>query len=300
MARPPSTQRRGRGLLSRPGSAHGIVRGDAPVADLIRAVAARWKANGLSSTILAWIPSYEALEQTLSEARRQHIEAIVAQHVRTVFFSPRPLRPPARVRTAHDPHSMESTAPPRAQSPGREGRTRARDDRHAAVCEEESLVAPDSTPPVAAHLVVSRTSYAHHGIYVGDGKVVRYRGLSRSLRDGPVEEVSPAEFARGRRPRAPAGGARFDRVSLSPGPDHDWVRTAIAFFPTTATLLRMVCARQEPQPPDRGVARATPTRACLPRYSFSSQVAPRPRGPRLVDGRVNDSSRTPGSCADSN
>ena len=70
----------------------------------------------------------------------------------------------------------------------------------------------DGAPPVAAHIVVSRTWYAHHGIYVGDGKVVHYRGLSRSLWAGPVEEVSLAEFARGRPIRVRLqGGARFDR-----------------------------------------------------------------------------------------
>jgi lecithin:retinol acyltransferase len=111
-------------------------------------------------------------EQRLSEARRQHIEAIVARY---------------------------------------DG-SGARDARHAAACEQESLKFADDAPPVAAHLVVSRTWYAHHGIYVGDGKVVHYRGLCRSLRAGPVEEVSLAEFSRGRPIRVRLqGAARFDR-----------------------------------------------------------------------------------------
>ena len=42
-------------------------------------------------------------------------------------------------------------------------------------------------PPMGAHLVTPRRRYCHHGIYVGDGKVVHYAGLSRSLRRGPVE-----------------------------------------------------------------------------------------------------------------
>jgi hypothetical protein len=87
----------------------------------------------------------------------------------------------------------------------------ARDARHAATCEQESLLAAGGAPPVAAHIVVSRTWYAHHGIYVGDGKVVHYRGLTRSFHAGPVEEVSLAEFGRGRPIRVRAqGGARFD------------------------------------------------------------------------------------------
>ena len=81
-------------------------------------------------------------------------------------------------------------------------------------------MAADGAPPVAAHIVVSRTWYAHHGIYVGDGKVVHYRGLSRSLRAGPVEEVSLAEFARGRPIRVRLHGRRpiRSRCRHRPGP----------------------------------------------------------------------------------
>ena len=53
--------------------------------------------------------------------------------------------------------------------------------------------------PIGAHLVTPRFGYAHHGIYVGNGKVVHYAGLSRALLlRGPVEEVSLDEFADGR------------------------------------------------------------------------------------------------------
>ena len=53
-------------------------------------------------------------------------------------------------------------------------------------------------PCVAAHLVTERVGYTHHGVYVGDGKVVHYAGLSRAWLARPVEEVSLAEFAQGR------------------------------------------------------------------------------------------------------
>jgi len=53
-------------------------------------------------------------------------------------------------------------------------------------------------PPVGAHLTTPRRGYAHHGIYVGGGQVVQYSGLGRTLRAGPVEKVSLAEFSRGR------------------------------------------------------------------------------------------------------
>ena len=57
----------------------------------------------------------------------------------------------------------------------------------------------DHDLPLGAHLVTPRFGYAHHGIHVGNGKVVHYAGLSRALLlRGPVEEVSLAEFADGR------------------------------------------------------------------------------------------------------
>jgi hypothetical protein len=47
------------------------------------------------------------------------------------------------------------------------------------------------------HLVTPRRGYTHHGIYAGNGKVIHYAGLSRSLRGGPVEEVTLDAFAHG-------------------------------------------------------------------------------------------------------
>ncbi|MDB5861131.1 MAG: hypothetical protein JWQ76_4820 [Ramlibacter sp.] len=49
--------------------------------------------------------------------------------------------------------------------------------------------------PLGAHVVTPRRWYTHHGIYVGEGQVVHYRGLSTSLRRGPVAKVSLAEFS---------------------------------------------------------------------------------------------------------
>ena len=70
-------------------------------------------------------------------------------------------------------------------------------------------------PPLAAHVVTSRVGYTHHGIHVGNGKVVHYTGLSRGWRGGPVEEVPLAEFARGRPVRVRVHvGARFDRDAV--------------------------------------------------------------------------------------
>jgi len=53
--------------------------------------------------------------------------------------------------------------------------------------------------PLGAHLVTPRFGFAHHGIYVGDNKVVHYAGFSRALLlRGPVEEVTLEQFADGR------------------------------------------------------------------------------------------------------
>jgi hypothetical protein len=49
--------------------------------------------------------------------------------------------------------------------------------------------------PVGAHLVTHRTGYTHHGIYVGNGRVIHYSGFCTTLRRGPVEEISLARFA---------------------------------------------------------------------------------------------------------
>src|ERR1700733_10366617 len=70
-------------------------------------------------------------------------------------------------------------------------------------------------PPLGAHVVTPRRGYTHHGIYVGLGRVVHYRGLSRGLGRGPVEEVSLSEFAQGR--------PIWLRLEDSPWPNRDEV-----------------------------------------------------------------------------
>jgi hypothetical protein len=52
--------------------------------------------------------------------------------------------------------------------------------------------------PIGSHIVTPRRGYLHHGIYVGEGKVVHYAGLCRGIHAGPVEEVTLSRFARGR------------------------------------------------------------------------------------------------------
>ena len=47
---------------------------------------------------------------------------------------------------------------------------------------------------VGAHLVTSRGVYSHHGIYLGDYRVIHSSGLSDGLKAGPIEIVDLAYF----------------------------------------------------------------------------------------------------------
>ncbi|CAH2904401.1 MAG: Cell wall-associated hydrolases (invasion-associated proteins) [uncultured Paraburkholderia sp.] len=51
--------------------------------------------------------------------------------------------------------------------------------------------------PIGPHLVSTRSGYEHHGIYVGNGRVVHYAGFAGSAHRGPVEEVEIDRFAAG-------------------------------------------------------------------------------------------------------
>ncbi len=51
--------------------------------------------------------------------------------------------------------------------------------------------------PLGAHLVTERHGYAHHGIYIGAGRVIHYAGFARALQAAPVEETTVEAFAAG-------------------------------------------------------------------------------------------------------
>jgi hypothetical protein len=59
----------------------------------------------------------------------------------------------------------------------------------------DCAIDPAREPPLGAHIVTPRRGYTHHGIYVGQGRVVHYGGLCRGLRPGPVEEVALSQFS---------------------------------------------------------------------------------------------------------
>ena len=57
-------------------------------------------------------------------------------------------------------------------------------------------IAP-SALTAGTHIVTPRRAYLHHGIYVGNGKVVHYAGLAHRLHGGPVEVTSLDAFTQG-------------------------------------------------------------------------------------------------------
>jgi|SRR5580692_10546842 hypothetical protein len=59
----------------------------------------------------------------------------------------------------------------------------------------DTLLVRGDDPQPGSHLISPRRGYLHHGIYIGDGKVVHYAGLVRGPFRGPIEEVSLTQFA---------------------------------------------------------------------------------------------------------
>jgi hypothetical protein len=55
-----------------------------------------------------------------------------------------------------------------------------------------------SFPPIGAHLVSPRTGYSHHGVHLGDGKVIHYSGMSGGWTSGPVAQTDLTSFADGK------------------------------------------------------------------------------------------------------
>ncbi|WP_423192228.1 lecithin retinol acyltransferase family protein [Cupriavidus sp. H18C2] len=63
--------------------------------------------------------------------------------------------------------------------------------------DQQQASRPDEAYQPGAHLVTERNGYAHHGIYVGQGRVIHYAGFCQALHAGPVEETSLEQFAQG-------------------------------------------------------------------------------------------------------
>jgi len=80
----------------------------------------------------------------------------------------------------------------------------------------DRLLAANEEPPVGTHLITPRFAYAHHGVYVGGGRVVHYAAFAKHWRRGPVEETSLTRFACGQivwvRPARPHGLQRAEII----------------------------------------------------------------------------------------
>lgn len=48
-----------------------------------------------------------------------------------------------------------------------------------------------------AHLISNRGLYTHHGLYIGDNKVIHYSGLADGMESGPIEIVELEKFHNG-------------------------------------------------------------------------------------------------------
>jgi hypothetical protein len=59
-------------------------------------------------------------------------------------------------------------------------------------------LAEEQEPPVGAHLVTPWRGFAHHGIYLGAGRVIHYNARVYRLDRRPVEETGMDDFAEGR------------------------------------------------------------------------------------------------------
>jgi hypothetical protein len=92
-------------------------------------------------------------------------------------------------------HTNDATNEVLAASSRRHGSGKRAGRRPGQICHGKAEL---SEPPLGAHLITRRRGYTHHGIYAGDGAVLHYAGLSRSICRGPVAQVSLAEFANGR------------------------------------------------------------------------------------------------------
>lgn len=54
-------------------------------------------------------------------------------------------------------------------------------------------------PKLGAHIVTPRLGYTHHGIYVGNGRVVHYSGLAKDLKPGAITEITLDAFTLGKK-----------------------------------------------------------------------------------------------------
>ena len=97
-------------------------------------------------------------------------------------------------------------------------------------------LAPANCRRCGAHLVTPWLGFAHHGIYVGEGRVVHYGALMYDIIRKPVEEVSLESFAEGRPVFVVEHGeACLDAMKRCAARARGWARNATGCSPTTAS-----------------------------------------------------------------
>ena len=130
--------------------------------------------------------------------------------------------------------------------------------------EEQWKLGPDEQPPLGAHLAVARSGFEHHGVYIGDGKVVHYSGLSRSLTFGPIEEVSLRQFAAGRKVAVRLhSNPRFDALEIAQRARSRLGENAYALFTNNCEHFCEWCVRGTSRSKQIDVLRDGPQRALL-------------------------------------
>ena len=96
------------------------------------------------------------------------------------------------------PSPILSERPARMPPLERVHRSSAHVSSHVEPQHRDKLLVRGEEPQPGSHLISPRRGFMHHGIYVGDGKVVHYAGLAHGQFRGHIEEVSLAQFAHGR------------------------------------------------------------------------------------------------------
>ena len=131
----------------------------------------------------------------------------------------------------------------------------------------------DTEPALGTQLVTLRSGYEHHGIYVGNGRVIHYAGFAKSLHRGPVEEISFEQFAAGHdvsirlNPTAKFVGLEAVRRAAKPSRR----RQLSAADQQLRTLLHVVPVRCESQPASGSLLRQPARRDVTPSRDFSGR-----------------------------
>ena len=138
------------------------------------------------------------LEQfPICEARLPSFGRVWATRVRS-WCSSRSCTCKKREAGGSSPRPILSERSARTPTPKRVHRWPAHFPSHDEPQHRDKLLARGEEPQPGSHVISPRRGYMHHGICVGDGKVVHYAGLARGQFRGRIEEVSFAQFAYGR------------------------------------------------------------------------------------------------------